>query len=229
MEQEKAVILLSGGVDSSTTLAIAASRRMELFALTVDYGQRHIFELQAAKKIAESFSVREHLVLKMDLRSIGGSALTAEMNVPKGRSDEDISSGIPVTYVPARNIIFLSLGLAWAESLGASRIFIGVNAVDYSGYPDCRPAFIQAFQRAVNLGTREGVSGKGFSIETPLINLTKDEIIRTGSRLGVDWSLTFSCYDPLEEGKACGRCDSCLLRARGFRKAGIRDPLEKIA
>ncbi len=222
--KKKAVVLLSGGLDSATVLAIAKSQGFDVYAISFRYGQRHKYELQAAKKVCEHLIVEKHLILDVDLTSIGGSALTDEIDVPKGRKEDEISTGIPITYVPARNTIFLSLALGWAEVLGANDIFIGVNVVDYSGYPDCRPEFISAFQKMANLGTKAGVEGDKFTIHTPLSQLTKAQIIRKGIELGVDYSLTLSCYDPTRDGKACGNCDSCLLRKKGFAEAGIPDP-----
>ncbi len=219
----KAVILLSGGLDSTTTLAVASSQGFECYCLSFDYGQRSLIELSRAKRIAESFNVCRHLILRLDLDRIGGSALTDDLEVPKNR-DLTLKEEIPITYVPARNIIFLSHGLAWAEVLGADDIFIGVNAVDYSGYPDCRPKFIEAFIKMANLGTSRGNSGHPFRIHTPLIHLSKGEIITKGMKLGVDYSLTHSCYDPVKE-KPCGLCDACRLRLQGFAEAGIEDPL----
>jgi 7-cyano-7-deazaguanine synthase len=221
---EKAVVLLSGGIDSATTLAIAKDSRYEVYAISFRYGQRHHFEIEAARKIAREVDVKRHLIMNVDLSSFGGSALTDDIPVPKREKVEDIGKDIPVTYVPARNIIFLSLALGWAEVLGAADVFIGVNAIDYSGYPDCREEFIRAFEKSVNLGTKSGVEGKKTKIHTPLISLTKAEIIKKGMALGVDYSLTHSCYDPDEEGRACGKCDSCLLRKRGFQEAGVEDP-----
>jgi 7-cyano-7-deazaguanine synthase len=221
----RAVVLLSGGLDSATTLAIAASRGFEPFALSFRYGQRHEVELQAARRVAERAGVREHVVIDIDLRKFGGSALTDDIDVPKARSLNEIGHGIPVTYVPARNTIFLSFALAWAEVLGSGDVFIGVNALDYSGYPDCRPEYIKAFQRMANLATKAGVEGsQNVKIHTPLIDLSKAEIIQTGLELGVDYSLTLSCYDPTRSGEACGDCDACLLRLKGFRETGIEDP-----
>lgn len=221
---KKAVVLLSGGIDSSTTLAIAKAQKFHVYAISYRYGQRHRFELDAANKVAEHLGATHHLVLDVGLDKIGGSALTADIDVPKKRNPEH-ADDIPITYVPARNTIFLSLALAWAETLGASDIFIGVTAVDYSGYPDCRPDFIQAFEQVANLGTKIGVEGRtAIKIHTPLITMKKEEIIRTGVKLGVDYSLTLSCYDPSPEGKACGACDSCILRKKGFEQAGIDDP-----
>jgi len=257
-EGKIAVTLLSGGVDSATTLAIAKAEGYEIYALSFDYGQRHKIELESARRIAESFDVKKHLFINFNLRDIGGSALTSEIEVPKksgeagkqGSGEEN--KAIPVTYVPARNTIFLSFALGWAEAVGAADIFIGANAVDYSGYPDCRPEFIKAFENMANLATKASVEGeRRFKIHAPLINLTKGEIIRKGIELGVDYSLTWSCYDPVESGKAekrgsgeeknslrtsalanfqakyvpCNRCDSCVLRAKGFKEAGKKDPL----
>ena len=220
----KAIVLLSGGLDSSTTLAVAKKQGYELFALTFRYGQRHQVEIEAAGRIAGHFQVTEHQIFDVDLSRFGGSALTAEIAVPKDRDLEEIPRDIPITYVPARNTIFLSLALAWAEVLGARDIFIGVNALDYSGYPDCRPEFIEAFERTADLGTRAGVEGKKIKIHTPLIHLNKAQIIKKGLELGVDFSLTSTCYDPSFKGEACGKCDACLLRLKGFAEAGIRDP-----
>lgn len=223
----KAVCLLSGGIDSSTCLAVAKSEGFRCYALSFDYGQRHRIELEAACRVARALGVEEHKIIKIDLRAFGKSALTDEIDVPKGRSLEEIRAEIPVTYVPARNTIFLALALAWAEVLESSDIFIGVNAIDYSGYPDCRPEFIQAFEYMANLATKAGVEGRvRLRVHTPLIHLSKAEIIQLGARLGVDFSLTHSCYDPDETGKPCGLCDSCLLRRKGFEEAGIPDPLE---
>ena len=223
-QKNKAVVLLSGGLDSSTTLAVAKSQGYELYALTFRYGQRHQVEIEAAVRIARHFQVNQHKIFDVDLGSFGGSALTAEIEVPKNRGWDEISKDIPITYVPARNTIFLSLALAWAEVLGAGDIFIGVNALDYSGYPDCRPEFIEAFETMANLGTKAGVEGGKIKIHTPLINLNKSQIILKGLELGVDFSLTITCYDPSAEGKACGKCDACLLRLKGFAEAGIKDP-----
>ncbi|MFH1301168.1 MAG: 7-cyano-7-deazaguanine synthase QueC, partial [Planctomycetota bacterium] len=212
----KAVVLVSGGLDSATTLAIAADAGFELYALSFDYGQRHRHELEAAKKVCESFDVKQFVIFPLDLRVFGGSALTADIDVPKDRSEHDLETGIPITYVPARNTVFLSLALAWAETLNAYDIFIGVNAVDYSGYPDCRPEFINAFQNVASLATKTGVEHSGnWLIHTPLISLTKAEIIKWGMALGVDYGLTHSCYDPLPNGTPCGHCDSCQLRMKG--------------
>jgi len=221
----KAVVLLSGGLDSTTALAIALSEGYETYAISFNYGQRHLVELRAAERVANTLRAKEHLVVNVDLRSIGASALTANREVPKGRSLDEMSGQIPVTYVPARNTVFLALGLAWAEAIGARHIFIGVNALDYSGYPDCRPQYIEAFARVANLGTKAGVEGRNFEIHTPLINMTKSQIIRKGLELGVDYSLTHSCYDPAADERPCGQCDSCLLREKGFREAGVRDPI----
>jgi len=221
----KAVVLLSGGIDSSTTLAIAKSMGFVCYALSFRYGQNNAVELESAGKIAAQLGVGKHVVLDIDLSIFGGSALTGSGQIPKDRTDEQISSGdIPASYVPARNTVFLSLGLAWAESIGAHDIFIGVNALDYSGYPDCREEFIRSFEQTANLGTREGTTGNKYKIHTPLINLTKAQIIKKGTELGVDYSNTISCYDPDKNGVSCGRCDSCLLRKKGFKEAGIKDP-----
>ena len=225
-EQKKAVVLLSGGLDSTTALAIAREEGYRVYALSFRYGQRHAVELESAARVARALGAEEHLVVDIDMRPIGGSALTGEIEVPKQRSEQEIGSGIPVTYVPARNTIFLSFALAWAEALGAEDIFIGVNAIDYSGYPDCRPEYIEAFERMANLATRAGVEGRQrLRIHTPLARLTKAEIIKTGLGLGVDYSMTHSCYDPAAGGSACGKCDSCLLRLKGFAQAGAQDPL----
>jgi 7-cyano-7-deazaguanine synthase len=225
-QKSKAVVLLSGGLDSATVLAIAKAEGYDVYALSFAYGQRHAWELECARAVALSMGAKEHRTASIDLRAFGGSALTAEIDVPKGRSTEEMSGEIPITYVPARNTIFLSFALAWAEVLGCSDIFIGVNALDYSGYPDCRPEFIAAFERLANLATRAGVEGRqALKIHTPLISLTKAEIIRKGLELGVDYSLTSSCYDPSPSGGPCGRCDSCVLRQKGFRENGLVDPL----
>lgn len=224
---KKAIVLLSGGIDSTTALAIAKWQGYETYAMSFRYGQRHAFELERAKQIAESMEVKEHNFVDIDLRSFGGSALTDDIEVPRERSQEQMGTGIPVTYVPARNTIFLSFALAWAETLEADAIFIGVNALDYSGYPDCRPEYIKAYQRMADLATKAGMEGKTqLKIQTPLILMTKAEIIRKGAELGVDYGLTFSCYDPDVWGRACGTCDSCLLRKMGFTEAGISDPTE---
>lgn len=221
-----AVVLLSGGLDSATTAAIARSEGFDLYALSVDYGQRHRFELEAAARVAEQLAVRRHVVQRIDLSLFGGSALTADFEVPKGRSEADLQSGIPITYVPARNTVFLALALAYAEVVGAADIFLGVNAVDYSGYPDCRPEYITAFERLANLATKSGVEGTArYQIHAPLIDSTKAEIIQRGSALGVDYGLTHSCYDPSPAGISCGRCDACILRQKGFAAAGLVDPL----
>jgi 7-cyano-7-deazaguanine synthase len=221
----KAVVLLSGGLDSTTTLAVAKSQGFTPYALTFRYGQRHEIEVEAARRIAGALAVAEHAVAEIDLRLFGGSALTDDIEVPKDRAPGEMGAGIPATYVPARNTIFLSFALAWAEVLGASDIFIGVNALDYSGYPDCRPEFVEAFQRMADLATKAGVEGgRRLTIHTPLIHLSKREIIELGLRLGVDYGLTRSCYDPAPDGRACGRCDSCLLRIKGFAEAGLADP-----
>ena len=223
---KKAVVLLSGGLDSATVLAIAKSQGYAPYALSFSYGQRHAWELEAAKRVAASLGVVEHRIASIDLRAFGGSALTADLAVPKGRDHHEIAHGIPITYVPARNTIFLSFALAWAEVLAANDIFLGVNALDYSGYPDCRPEFIAAFETMANLATKAGVEGRRrLTIHTPIIAMTKAQIIATGLSLGVDYGLTSSCYDPSPTGKPCGQCDSCLLRQKGFRENGIEDPL----
>ncbi len=221
---KKAVVLLSGGLDSATALAVAKSEGYECFALSFRYGQRHQHELDAAKRVANSLGVQEHRTIDIDLGQIGGSALTdSTIDVPKNRAEEDMQD-IPVTYVPARNTIFLSYALAWAEVIEAQAIFIGVNNLDYSGYPDCRPEFVEAFEKMANLATRAGVEGHTMQIEAPLISLTKAQIIRKGCELGIDYGLTHSCYDPSEDGLACGTCDSCTLRKKGFEEAGVPDP-----
>jgi 7-cyano-7-deazaguanine synthase len=220
----KAVVLLSGGLDSATTLAIAKADGFETHALSFDYGQRHARELDAARQVAASLGVTEHRIARVDLAAFGGSALTDDILVPLDRSPAQMAGEIPVTYVPARNTIFLAYALGWAEVLGADDIFIGVNAVDYSGYPDCRPEFILAFEQMANLATRAGVEGRRLSIHTPLINLTKRQIIQRGLALGVDYGLTLTCYTPSPEGLACGRCDACQLRLKGFAEAGLPDP-----
>jgi 7-cyano-7-deazaguanine synthase len=223
----KAVILLSGGLDSTTTLAIAKRAGFDLFALTFDYGQRHHIEVDRAQDIAKHFAVVDHQIVKIDLRQFGGSALTDSIEVPTDRDQKEMGSEIPVTYVPARNTIFLSFCLAYAEVKEANDIFIGVNAIDYSGYPDCRPEFITAFETLANLATKAGVEGKNrMKIHTPLIKLNKGEIIQKGLQLGVDFAMTHSCYNPGEEGKSCGVCDSCQLRLKGFQKAGVEDPIK---
>ncbi|MCH9729239.1 MAG: 7-cyano-7-deazaguanine synthase QueC [Actinomycetia bacterium] len=221
-----AVVLLSGGLDSTTVLAIAKRRGYTPYALSFRYGQRHAAELESARRVAAAHGVARHVVADIDLRVFGGSSLTADIDVPKHTSASDLSDDdIPSTYVPARNTIFLSFALAYAETIGANDIFIGVNALDYSGYPDCRPEYIAAFQAMANLATKAGVEGSALTIHTPLITLTKADIVRTGLELGVDYSLTSSCYDPDDAGKPCGRCDSCLLRLKGFAEAGLPDPL----
>ncbi|MFK8018654.1 MAG: 7-cyano-7-deazaguanine synthase QueC [Pseudomonadales bacterium] len=226
MQQKKSVVLLSGGLDSSTVLSIAKQEGYECYALSFNYGQRHSFELEAAAAVAAATGVAEHLVADIDLRMFGGSALTAEIDVPKERSNNEIGEGIPITYVPARNTVFLSFALAWAEVLGADDIYIGVNAVDYSGYPDCRPEYIEAFQTMANLATKAGVEGKQkIKIRMPLAELSKAQIIEQGISLGVDYGITSSCYDPLPSGQPCQHCDSCILRAKGFAEADRADPL----
>ena len=225
---KRAVVLVSGGIDSTTTLAIAIADGYETYALSFDYGQRHQIETKAARRVADSLGVKEHRVAKIDLRVFGGSALTDDLDVPKQRSDVEIGRSIPITYVPARNTIFLAYALAWAEVIPANDIFLGVNAIDYSGYPDCGPEFIEAFENVANLGTKAGVEGRRFQIHTPLIKFSKAEIIRKAVELRVDLSLTHSCYDPTPEGLACGECDSCLLRLKGFREAGLKDPVRYV-
>ncbi|HOA72753.1 MAG TPA: 7-cyano-7-deazaguanine synthase QueC [Phycisphaerae bacterium] len=225
-DRPKAVVLLSGGLDSTTALAVAVHEGFEPYAMTFRYGQRHAAELDAARRVAEAFRVARHQVVDIDLRVFGGSALTGDAEVPRDRSAGEISTGIPITYVPARNTIFLSFAVAWAEVLGADDIFIGVNAIDYSGYPDCRPQYIDAFEKMARLATRAGVEqGRMLRIHTPLILLTKAQIIQRGLELGVDYSLTLSCYDPGPGGRACGHCDACTLRRKGFREAGVADPI----
>jgi 7-cyano-7-deazaguanine synthase len=221
---KRAVVLLSGGLDSATTLAICAREGFEPCALSFEYGQRHNMEVVAAKRVAAALGLREHRIAEIDLRIFGGSALTDEIPVPKDRNEKN-TGGIPATYVPARNIIFLSYALAWSEVLGAADIFIGVNAIDYSGYPDCRPEFISAFQQMANVATKAGVEGTRFKIHAPLISMSKSQIIQKGIELGVDFSLTHSCYDPTPDSLACGRCDSCRIRLEGFRSAGMEDPI----
>ena len=224
---KKAVCLLSGGLDSTTVVAMAQNEGFEVYALSFRYGQRHSIELERASAFAKQRGVASHAILDIDLRSFGGSALTADIAVPKGHSVEDISAGIPITYVPARNTIFLSFALGWAEVLGAQDIFVGVNAMDYSGYPDCRPEFIEAFEHLGNLATKAGVEGgQRLKIRAPLINMSKADIIRKGLELGVDFSETTSCYDPAPNGAPCKQCDSCLLRSKGFAQVGIQDPLD---
>ena len=220
---KKAVVLLSGGIDSATTLVVAKKEGFAPYAITFDYGQRHCLEVKCAKTVAKTIGAEEHLILDINLRAIGGSALTDDIEVPRDRSS--IGEDIPITYVPARNTIFLSYAMGWAEVLGTGDIFIGVSAVDYSGYPDCRPEYIAAFEKMANLATKAAMEGKKLRIHTPLINLSKGEIIKKGLSLGVDFSLTHSCYDPRPDGKACGRCDSCQLRLKGFREAGAEDPI----
>jgi 7-cyano-7-deazaguanine synthase len=223
-----AVVLLSGGLDSATTLAIAVRQGYDTHALSFDYGQRHKIEIEAARNIAKSLGAKEHRVVKIDNGIFGGSALTDDVDVPKSRSEQEISAGIPNTYVPARNTIFLSHALAWAETIPAGHIFLGVNAVDYSGYPDCRPEFIAMFEMLANLGTKAGVEGVRFKVHAPLIKMSKAEIIRKAQQLHVDLALTHSCYDPAPDGRACGQCDSCQLRRKGFREAGVTDPIQYV-
>lgn len=226
MTKPRAVVLLSGGLDSATVLAIALSRGFETYAMSFRYGQRHVVELEKAAEVARRLGAMRHNVVDVDLRAFGGSALTSDIAVPKGRSAADMPTGIPITYVPARNTIFLSFALAWAEVLGSSDIFVGVNAIDYSGYPDCRPEYIAAYERMANLATKAGVEGKQkLTINAPLVNMSKSDIIRAGVALGVDFSMTCSCYDPGPNGEPCGGCDACVLRAQGFAAAGISDPL----
>ncbi len=222
--KQKAVVLLSGGLDSTTCLAVAADKGFTVHALTIDYGQRHRMEIQMARESAGTFQACSHIVLSIDLSAWGGSALVSSAPVPKGRGSAEMAAAIPATYVPARNTVFLSLALAYGEAIGAFDIFIGVNRVDYSGYPDCRPEFIRQFETLANLGTRAGIEGAPFRIHTPLIDLSKAEIVRLAAKLNVDFSLTHSCYDPDSGGRPCGQCDSCILRARGFAEAGILDP-----
>lgn len=226
-QSKSAVVLLSGGLDSATVLAIAEQAGFDVYAMSFHYGQRHVAELECAKNIAIKAAVKRHVITEIDLAVFGGSALTdSGIAVPKGRAADEMSRDIPVTYVPARNTIFLSFALAWAETLNCSDIFIGVNALDYSGYPDCRPEYIEAFSRMANLATRAGVEGtQRLNIHTPLIQLTKGQIIRRGLELGVDYSLTSTCYDPAPDGKSCGRCDACVLRLKGFAENGIDDPI----
>jgi 7-cyano-7-deazaguanine synthase len=224
--EQKAVVLLSGGLDSTTVLAMAKSEGFSTYAMSFRYGQRHMVELQCARRVASRAGVTRHVIVDVDLRQFGGSALTDDIDVPKGRPEHELAAGIPITYVPARNTVFLSFALAWAETVAAQDIFIGVNALDYSGYPDCRPEYIAAYEHMANLATRAGVEGgQRVRIHTPLIHLTKAQIIARGLALGVDYSLTCSCYDPSPDGKPCGACDSCTLRAKGFREAGETDPL----
>ncbi len=224
MPPDKAIVLLSGGLDSATTLAIAIKEGYECRCMTFRYGQRHSLEVEAAERVADAFGVKVHRLVDIDLRAFGGSALTADIDVPKDRSEADMIVEIPITYVPARNTIFLAFALGWAEVLEVDDIFIGVNAVDYSGYPDCRPEYIEAFREMAACATKAGVEGNPVRIHTPLIDMAKAEIIYAGKKLGVDYALTLSCYDPAPDGRACGRCDSCLLRKRGFETAGIADP-----
>jgi 7-cyano-7-deazaguanine synthase len=229
MARNKAVILLSGGIDSATAAAIAQQDGFDLYALTFRYGQRHELEIKAAKRVAAWLRVRDHLTIDCDLRAIGGSALTDRIKVPKGRSASDMAHGIPITYVPARNTIFLSFGLAFAEKIEAPDIFFGANQLDYSGYPDCRDEYIRAFEKMANLATKAAVEGKiQLKIHTPLIQMTKAEIITHGTQLGLDYTLTWSCYDPNRDGKACGLCDSCQLRLKGFKEAGLTDPIRYV-
>jgi len=224
--KKKAIILASGGLDSTTIMAIARHKGYDIYALTFDYGQRHKIELKAAQKVGKYFGAKKHLILHIELDTIGGSALTEDIPIPQGRKLKEISSsGIPITYVPARNTIFLAYALSWAEVLEATDIFIGVNSIDFSNYPDCRPEFIESFQRTANLATKAGVEGKGIRINAPLIDMTKGEIIKKGISLGVDYSMTHSCYNPGKDGLPCGKCDSCLLRKKGFEEAGVKDPL----
>ena len=228
-ETKKAVVLASGGLDSTTALAMAKYDGFEVYSLSFDYGQRHMYELQAAKRVAELMGVSKHLVIELDLRKFGASALTDDIAVPKSSNGNITADKIPITYVPARNTIFLSLAMAWAETINASDIFIGVNALDYSGYPDCRPEFIKAFERMANLATKASVEGTlNIRIHTPLIRMTKAQIIIKGMELGVDYAVTHSCYDPSSEGLACGYCDSCILRKKGFKEAGVKDPTKYI-
>lgn len=223
--EKKAVVLSSGGIDSTTAMAIARSEGFEIYSLSFHYGQRHAIELESAQRVGKALGAKEHLIVDVDLTKIGGSALTGKFEVPKGRKNEEMRREIPLTYVPGRNTLFLSYAMAWAEVVGAADIFIGVNAIDYSGYPDCRPEFIKAFEEMANLATKAGVEGRiQFRINAPLIQMTKAEIIRKGVELGLDYSITMSCYDPSQEGKACGQCDSCILRMKGFQEAGVPDP-----
>jgi 7-cyano-7-deazaguanine synthase len=229
-KKNKAIVLSSGGLDSTTAMAVAREEGYEIYSLSFRYGQRHALELEAAQRVAKALGAKEHLVMDIDLARIGGSALTDDLDVPKARTDEEIKKGIPVTYVPGRNTIFLSYALAWAEVVGASDIFLGVNAIDYSGYPDCRPEYIKAFEHLANLATKAGVEGlTPIRIRAPLMRMTKAEIIGKGVKLGVDYGMTHSCYDPSADGKACGYCDSCLLRKKGFREAGVVDPTDYVS
>jgi 7-cyano-7-deazaguanine synthase len=226
---QKAVVLASGGIDSTTAMAVAKNEGYKIYSLSFFYGQRHAFELEAAQKVADAIGVAAHHIINIDLNKFGGSSLTDDIDVPKDRDEQEMARGIPVTYVPARNTIFLSFALAWAEVLKSSDIFIGVNAIDYSGYPDCRPEYIDAFERMANLATKAGVEGATkIRIRTPLIRLTKAQIIQKGMELGVDYGLTHSCYDPSPQGLACGRCDSCRLRQKGFKEAGVSDPTQYV-
>ena len=219
---KKAIVLSSGGIDSTTAMAIAKSRNYELYSLTFNYGQRHKIEIESAKKVADFFCVKEHKIIVIDLEQIGGSALTDNIDVPTGNHSDEI----PVTYVPARNTIFLSIALAWAEVVGSNDIFIGTNIIDYSGYPDCRPEYLEAFETLANLGTKAGIQGKRINIHAPLIKMSKAEIIKKGSELGIDYSITWSCYNPRIGNKACGKCDSCKFRLKGFLEAGYKDPVK---
>jgi 7-cyano-7-deazaguanine synthase len=223
--QKKAVVLSSGGIDSTTAMAIARAEGFAIYSLSFRYGQRHVLELDSAHKVSKAMEAKEHLIVDIDLAKIGGSALTGVFEVPKGRDSKEMEREIPVTYVPGRNTIFLSYAMAWAEVVGAEDIFIGANSIDYSGYPDCRPEFIQAFEKMANLATKAGVEGKiRFRVNAPLLRMTKAEIIRKGVELGVDYGMTLSCYDPSQNGRACGHCDSCILRRKGFHEAGVPDP-----
>ena len=229
-DKSKAVVLLSGGLDSATALAIAKSEGFDVFAMSFKYGQRHAAELDCARRVAHQQGVAQHVIADIDLRIFGGSALTADIDVPKDRASGEMKLGIPVTYVPARNTIFLSFALAWAETLGSSDIYIGVNALDYSGYPDCRPEYIASYERMANLATKAGVEGRQrLKLHTPLITWRKSQIILRGLDLGVDFALTSSCYDPSRDGSACGKCDSCQIRLKGFREAGVRDPIKYVS
>lgn len=226
VERNRTVVLLSGGLDSATTLALAREQGFECHAISFDYGQRHRFELESARKVAQAGGAAQHIVYELDTQAFSGSALTGAVDVPKDRSDEDMSDGIPTTYVPARNTVFLAVALGWSEVVGAYDLFVGVNAVDYSGYPDCRPEYIAAFQNMANLATKAGVENNApYRVHAPLISMTKAEIIQTGTQLGVDYALTHSCYDPRPDGTSCGHCDSCRLRLKGFAEAGLTDPL----
>jgi 7-cyano-7-deazaguanine synthase len=228
-EKARAVVLLSGGLDSATALAMAAEAGFELNTLTINYGQRHAVELEAARRVARAAGVKRHVELEIDLRAFGGSALTADMPVPKDRADDAMAHGIPTTYVPARNTVFLALALGWAETMGSFDIWIGVNCVDYSGYPDCRPEYLRSFEALANLATRAGVEGTGrFRIHAPLLTLNKQEIIERGCALGVDYSRTHSCYDPSPDGLSCGRCDACLIRRSAFARLGLADPISYV-